>query len=343
MMGSISPYNTIIAPAFYVSQVDLAGPFLSYSAHNKRATVKVWFAVFCCCTTSAVKLKLMEDYSSQAFIQAFIRLSCEVGYPKVVLPDEGSQLLKGCEDMKFNFRDVRNKLYADMKVEFDPCPVGGHYMHGRVERKIKEVKKSIERSFQHERLSIIQWETVASQVANCINDMPLAHGNIVGDFEVADLLTPNRLLLGRNNNRSPDGPMLVTSDADKFVRSNEKIFNSWFEVWLTTYLPHLMKQEKWFDTTHVLQEGDIVLFLKRDSAIQNKYQYGIVSKVIPSKDGVIRKARIKYRNFNESSFRETYRSVRELILISSIDDINIMEEIQDIGLKIDSKFRSSET
>ena len=75
MMGPISPFNTTIAPAFYITQVDLAGPFLSYSSYHKRTTIKVWFAVFCCCTTSAVKIKLMEDYSSSAFIQAFIRFS----------------------------------------------------------------------------------------------------------------------------------------------------------------------------------------------------------------------------------------------------------------------------
>lgn len=40
-MGSISNHNLNIAPAFYVCQVDLVDPFLSYSPHNKRTTVKI--------------------------------------------------------------------------------------------------------------------------------------------------------------------------------------------------------------------------------------------------------------------------------------------------------------
>ena len=93
-------------------------------------------------------------------------------------------------------------------------------MHGKVERKIKEVKLSVERSFENERLSIIQWETVAAEIANTINDMPLALQNKVSDFKIVDLITPNRLRLGRNNDRSPDGILNVTSDPDKLFNSN---------------------------------------------------------------------------------------------------------------------------
>ena len=38
-------------------------------------------------------------------------------------------------------------------------------------------------------------------IANKINDLPLALGNVVSDFETMDMLTPSRLRLGRNNNR----------------------------------------------------------------------------------------------------------------------------------------------
>ena len=81
-MGAVSDYNLKIAPCFYTCQVDLPGPFKSYSAHHKRTVIKMWFAVFCCTATSTECIKVMEDYSGDAFVHAFIRLSCEVGYPK---------------------------------------------------------------------------------------------------------------------------------------------------------------------------------------------------------------------------------------------------------------------
>ena len=64
-------------------------------------------------------------------------------------------------------------------------------MNGRVERKIREIKCSITKSLENERISLLQWETLLSEIANTINDLPLALGNITSQFENMDLLTPN--------------------------------------------------------------------------------------------------------------------------------------------------------
>lgn len=341
-MGPLSDYNLVIAPAFFATQVDLAGPFLSYSNHHKRTVVKIWIAVFCCCTTTTVNMKVMEDYSSNAFVQAVIRFSCEVGYPKYMLPDEGSQLLSTCEKMMYNYKDVQNQLFVNAKMQFEACPVGAHNMHGRVERKIREIKSSIQIKFDGIRLSILQWETICAEVSNSINDMPLALGSQVSDFELSDLITPNRLRLGRNNQRSPDGVMKIEGNLTMFLKQNEKIFESWFEGWLMSHLPKLMYQPKWFSTSNHLKEGDIVLFTKQDSVMKVKYQYGIVESVSRGKDNLVRKAIIKYRNNNEKSFRTTNRSVRELIVIHPVDELNIISEINEVSLSIDAKFKSSQ-
>lgn len=133
----------------------------------------------------------MEDYGTSAFLQAFIRLASEVGFSKTLLCDEGSQLVKGCDDMKISFTDLTNKLYRDVNVNFEVCPVGGHNMHGKVERMIKEVNVSISKIASNERLSLMQWETIGAKIANSINNLPLALGSITSDFETLDLITPN--------------------------------------------------------------------------------------------------------------------------------------------------------
>ena len=143
IMGPIQNVNLCIAPCFYACQVDIFGPLKSYSNINKRASIKVWFLVFCCCTTGAVDIRLMDDYSTDSFILSFIRFSCRFGYPRWVLPDEGSQLIKGCKDMEYSFIDVQENLSIEHGVDFKPCPVGAHYVHGKVERKIKQIKKSL--------------------------------------------------------------------------------------------------------------------------------------------------------------------------------------------------------
>ena len=202
----------------------------------------------------------MDNYDSNSFILAFTRFSCEVGYTKILLLNEGSQLIKGCKNMKLNFQDIRHQLHVNVNVEFQLCPVGGHNMNGRGERKIREIKGSIIKSLENERISLLQWETLASEIANTINDLPLALGNITSQFESMDLLTPNQLCLGRNRDRSPIGPMMVTNNP-------EKLLNTCFQCWLISHVPKLMHHPKWFQTDRDVKVGDAVL--ARESAIIN--------------------------------------------------------------------------
>ena len=341
-MGPVSKVNLMLAPAFYVSQVDLFGPLKAYSVHNKRATVNIWFLVFCCCTTGAVCLKVMEDYSTSAFLLGFIRFSCSVGYPKMLLPDEGSQLVKGCKQMQLSFTDIKQRLHVEHGVEYETCPVGGHNMHGKVERKIQHVKQAMSKKLDQERLSILQWETVGDQIANCINDTPLATRYIPLDVEQLDLLTPNRLMLGRNNDRSPAFPLCV-SNPDKLVEQNERIMTAWFECWLTSHVPKLIDQPKWFNSDSDVKIGDVVLFLKKEREYAGNYQYGIIKNVEISRDQKIRKVIVEYVNSAEKIKRETRRSVREIVVIHPVEKLGIVRELGEIATWVDMKMKGNST
>ena len=325
-MGPVSEANMTIAPCFYSSQVDLSGPYLAYSPLHKRTTIKSWLTVFVCCTTSACSIRVMDDYSTDGFIMSFIRHSCNYGFPKKLFCDGGSQIVKGCGDMKLNFCDVQSKLHKDKSVDFTICPVGGHNMHGKVERKIQEINKSIERSIHNQRLSLMQWETLSSIIANSINNLPIAVGSKVS-LENLDLITPNRLLLSRNNERSPIGEMINLQSPSRLMKENQKVYDSWFESWLLNHVPNLMHQQKWFDGSDEIRVGDVVLFTKTDSLISSHYQYGIVSRLIRGKDDVVRKVYVRYRNSSEEGSRETFRSVRTLVLIRSVDELDTLEEL----------------
>ena len=91
----------------------------------------------------------MEDYSSASFLIAFSKFSCETGYPKVPLVDGACQLLKACGNMSLDSYDIKYKLNENVKVDFEVCPVSAHNMYGRVERKILEIKESMEKSYSN--------------------------------------------------------------------------------------------------------------------------------------------------------------------------------------------------
>ena len=229
--------------------------------------------------------------------------------------------------MQMSFTDLQHKLHTEYGTQFETCPVGCHYMHGKVERKIQEVKKSLNESLSSKRLSIIQWETLAQEIGNGINNLPLGLGNKTQDLENLDILTPNRLLLGRNNDRCPAGPLVVTENYKHIINSISDIYITWFRCWLISYVPTLLDRKKWHYNLGGISVGDVVLFLKSEKEFQKAYQYGVIKNIFPSSDGLIRKVEVEYQNANETVKRVTMRGVRELVIVKPIDEISLDEEL----------------
>ena len=109
-------------------------------------------------------------------------------------------------------------------------------------------------------------------------------------------------------------------------------------------MPKLMFKPKWFKTDRDLLEGDLVYFVKRDGALDNKWTIGMVESVDRGRDGIIRKATIKYCNSSEqklslrkgdrqddSTFpRYTERAVRKLVKIFSLEETSLAEDLAEL-------------
>ena len=186
-------------------------------------------------------------------------------------------------------------------------------------------------------MSLLQWETLGQQISNTINNLPIGLGNKCENLENSDLLTPNRLLLGRNNNRCPTAPLVLSSDVKKIVQTNEEIFSVWFKSWLVSYVPTLVPQPKWFETNKSISVGDVVLFSKSDKEFENLYQYGIIKSTYPSKDGIIRSVDVEYQNATENTKRVTKRGVRELIVIHPVDELRLSRELHDLAVEAENE------
>ena len=139
-----------------------------------------------------------------------------------------------------------------------------------------------------------------------------------------DLITPNRLLLARNNERCPTGSVTVTEIVEKIIRQTNDIFEVWFRSWLISYLP---SEPKWFKSDRDPKVGDVVLFLKSDREFDKQYQYGLIKDLKISRDGKIRQVEVEYQNFSESVKRTTTRGTRELVVIHPADELGLIREL----------------
>ena len=66
-------------------------------------------------------------------------------------------------------------------------------------KSFQQVNKLLQKFVNNQRLSLMQWETLSAVIGNTINDLPICVGSKT-DVENLDLITPNRLRLGKITN-----------------------------------------------------------------------------------------------------------------------------------------------
>ena len=343
--GPLGEKQLLIAPAFYASQVDLFGPIRTFvpgfekqTRSSKTKESKVWVLVTVCVATSNVNLQVLEMKDTAAILEGFIRLGCEVGYPKFLYCDQESSILKVFREIEVNLRDLTHRLYSESGVLFETCAVGGHDSHGKVERTIKSIQESLsDMGLDKMRIHSLGIQTLCKQVENSYNNLPLGYryDRSTDNTKLLKLLVPNMLRHGKINSRSLEGPVRLSSDSNKMLSDIQKRYESWYKIWLEVYVPKLMFTKREFKNSRDLAPDDIVYFQKEKGSLSSPWTFGIIEQIIRSRDNIIRRVIIRYRNHNEEHDRRTDRSVKGLIKLYSMEDPDLYTDLSKIQARID--------
>ena len=337
-MGKIHDTRLTIAPAFYLCQVDLFGPLIARCEHSHRSTVKIWGCVFKDPACAAVSVHVMEGYSTDEFLMCYTRFSSRYGHPSKLFIDEGSQLMKACRSMELSITDITNSLSSKYQVGIDhsTCPVGGHNVHGIVERSIFSVQELFKKLYSGVRLSILAHETSFAWISSQLNNIPLCLGNRTDNLDSLDIITPSRLILGRGSTRACGGPARI-SPPSKLVKQMDLVYEVWWSTWLKEKLVDYIPQPlKWSKDNTDLQPGNIVLMLMNSEDIKLGGPIWKIARVqsieTSHRDGLARVAICEYKNAGENVFRTTRRSVRKLAVIHQEDQLDVIQQLNEAAL-----------
>ena len=178
-------------------------------------------------------------------------------------------------------------------------------------------------SAEGKKQSVISWETTLAAVSNAINNLPVARceGSTAATRDELDVLTRNRILLGRNNMRSPGLAVSVSGQNPMKLLSKLQEINTKFYETLMKNISEFIATPKWFSSEQCCRVGDVVLFLASEGAMTEQWHLAIVCKKI-SVEGNPAQFQLKYRNAGEKTFRKTDRSARELTVIHSVHDLD---------------------
>ena len=334
-MGLVSDHQLRVCPPFWAAQVDLFGPVQVYvpgfqkNTRNRSLQAECHVIVFACPVTRLLNLQVIEKKDGSGIIDGVTRLACEVGVPKVLLMDQDAAFMKAVSELEFTFKDAQLKLHRELGLEFITCPVAGHSQHGQVERRIRSVQQSLEQAgLKKLKIHATGLQTLLKLTENQLNNMPLgySYGRDSDNTSLLKMITPDMLRVGRNNSRALDGPMRLPKGGELLEKVQETYY-SWFWIWASTYIPKIMFQPKWWNHDKDLKENDLVLFKKKDSVLETEWTMGVIDELIPGRDGVSRRAIVKYQNTGEDRKRTTDRSVRSLVKLWSIDDQDFNEDL----------------
>ena len=323
-MGELTLYRVMIAPAFYAIQMDVVSPFVANCIHGKRSQIKILALVIVCISTGSIGIYALEREDALSIVKAILRHSCRYGYPSLNFTDRGTGIIKAAK-LKVQLRIAEQQLQSQIGMETHLKAVQSHGERGRVERAIRTVRSMLKRSGVHEtKHSVMGWETHFAMVANMMNNVPIARtewSSKSNRGEADEILTPNWLLLGRNNVRSLERMDRSGTNLDSVLDKNIKIQNKFYEL-LIKNIFELVPQPKWFKNDVDLKVDDIVLYIHKESthASEHYWRLGRVKEIKSDKKPT--KVLIEYKNVNEKKFRTTERMTRELVVVHKVDDLD---------------------
>ena len=308
--------RTTVCPPFYYIQADIAMSFKAKPRNHVKQTFPCHALVIVCLTTSATSIMVLDGLTTETVVQALERHASRYGMPGMIFVDSGTQLEK-LKDTKFDLRAVDGARYREMTFKVTVATPKAHEQMGRVERKIRVLRDMLEKLSSTTECcnTLIGWETVFARIASQVDDLPIARGSASASTDLGwEIITPNRLKLGRNNHRNLDGEIVLDNSPQVQLDRNREIFEGWYTLFLDRL--HLLVPRAGRTEGQRVKLGDVVLFIFHDSPMMkyNVWKLGIVVELISDYTVLLR------YSLAGATQKFIRRSIRHLCIIQPADE-----------------------
>lgn len=216
--------------------------------------------IFKCLTTRAVRLDLLRDMDTNAYLIALRRFIATRGRPAELWSDRGTNFKGGEKELREAFailcQSYRNCLPANRSILL--LPHAGPHFGGVWERKVRSAKSALYTCVGAQPVPEDVLLTVLLEAEAILNSKPL--GCVSSDIEGFDPVSPNRLLMGW-----PDGllPQVVYPDTNTLSqrrwRHSKVLADQFRSRLIREYLTNLQTRQKWQASAPELLEKAVFL------------------------------------------------------------------------------------
>ena len=317
--------RTILAPPFTHCMMDIAFGFKGQAYKRARMGIKVYALVIVCILSGATNILAVEGLECQDVISGIERHASRYGVPATLFVDSGTQL-KALKHASCSVRDVEAQIQDSLGIRIVVSNAKAHEERGRVERRIRTLRESLEKLGIQNSLPMtsIQWDCLFAKISNTMNNLPIARGDTSNASKLGyEIITPNRLVMGRNNFRSLEGSgvfLEMSSNYTRILERNRHIYNSWFQGFIDNIHLLDLRPKKWLKSSRFPVINDIVLFVFNDGGYSKESTVWRLGKI--SKIGK-RNVTVEYYIGDSKSSTLVERSIRDISIVYSVGELMI--------------------
>ena len=295
--------------------MDVFGPF---TVKRARSLVKRYGLLFTCLSSRAVHVELLDDLTTDAFLNA---LRCFLALRGVVFSlhcDQGTNFIGASNELQEGLRKLdtgrMERYLAERQCEFIFNVPHASHAGGAWERQIRSIRAILNDTVAicPDRLDDSALRTLFYEASYIVNSRPLSPTNL-SDPTSEPPITPNHLLHYKPNTLMAPPGKFVKEDlyGRKRWRRVQYLVEQFWCRWRREYLSSLQARNKWQKPRRNIKTGDIVL-LKDDEVSRLEWPMGIVLKANPDKDGLVRKITIRVGTSQLDQSGKPVKKVSEL-------------------------------
>ena len=316
------------APFTYVG-MDCFGPF---KIKKGRSEIKRYGLLFTCFCSRGVHIEMLDDMSTDAFINGLRCFIAIRGAVRLIRCDQGSNFVGASNELKAAMKEMdANKIkshLANCQCDFVFNAPHASHVGGVWERQIRTIRNVLRATIDlcSERLDDASLRTLLYEAMAIVNSRPLTPANL-SDPSVEPPLTPNHLLTMKSTLPPPPPGCFVKEDiyARKRWRRIQYLLEQFWSRWRKEYILNLQQREKWRIPRRNLQVGDLVL-LKEAEVSRMEWPLGVIKSTTVDDDGLVRKVRVQVgsrdldkRGRPARQLSELERPIQKLILLKECD------------------------
>ncbi|XP_069161797.1 uncharacterized protein [Procambarus clarkii] len=241
--------------------------------------------------------------SAEAFLQAFRRFASRRSCTKLMISDNGSNLVAGEAYLKKIWTHPKVRMALNQwQCHWKFIPSRAPWHRGFYERMIGKVKRSLRKTLHHQKIDLQEFQTVAIEIEARVNNRPLTY--LSDDVLQREPLSPAHLMYGKPlstlvslTDEEPEDPSYVReSDLVQRFKHLSRVISRWNDVWTREYLTALREYHYGANKPYnriKLNPGDIVLV--DSDGLHSEWPIGQIVSVRPDSQGILRIVKVKCR------------------------------------------------